>query len=289
MISGKTCLPSLIAWMLFASTLMSQETTTLEKGAGKRGADVTLEQMVVVNTGQLPIIISAPHGGLFRIPNIEARQGKGMETGPKGFFIGRDGGTEELAHDVVEAIEAKFGRRPYLVISSVDRKYLDPNRPADIAYEDSDAKPVYDRYHDALAEQCRSIVNEFRGGLLLDIHGQGSKRDTVFRGTNNGKTVSRLREKFGESAHNGDMSMFGLMKAQGWTVFPDPFNEREQSGFTGGYIVKTYGSHQVIGIDAMQLEFGADYRTKGNRKKIAEQLASAVDEYAKLYLNIGTN
>ncbi len=282
-------MPFLFAWTLLASTAFSQEKTTLEKGVGKQGADVTLEQMVLVNQGQLPIIISAPHGGLFRIPNVEARQGKGMETGPKGFFIGRDGGTEELAKEVFDAIEAKFGRRPYSVISSVDRKYLDPNRPADIAYEDADAKPVYDRYHDALTEQCRSIVNEFRGGLLLDIHGQGTKRDTVFRGTSNGTTVSRLREKFGESAHTGDMSMFGLMKAQGWTVFPDPFDEREQSGFTGGYIVKTYGSHQVIGIDAMQLEFGADYRTKGNRKKIAEQLASAVEEYARLYLNVGKN
>ena len=80
--------------------------------------------------------------------------------------------------------------------------------------------------------------------------------------------------------------MFGLMKTQGWTVFPDPYNGREQSGFTGGFIVKTYGSHQAMGIDAMQLEFGAEYRTKGNRKKIAEQLANAIEEYATLYLNV---
>ena len=36
----------------------------------------------------------------------------------------------------------------------------------------------------------------------------------------------------------------------------------------------------------MQLEFGAEYRTKGNRKQIAEQLAAAVEGYAELYLNM---
>ncbi len=286
MIIQRTWVRFFVAWSWLVSTALTQEMSVHQKDVRKQGADVTLEQMVVVNEGQLPIIISAPHGGLFQIPNVEARQGKGMETGPKGFFIGRDGGTEELANDIVKAIETKFGRRPYSVISSVDRKYLDPNRPADIAYEDADAKPVYDRYHEALTEQCQSILNKFRGGLLLDIHGQGSKSDTVFRGTNNGKTVSRLREKFGELAHIGEKSMFGLMKTQGWTVFPDPYNGREQPGFTGGFIVRTYGSHQAMGIDAMQLEFGAEYRTKGNRKKIAEQLANAIEEYATLYLNV---
>jgi N-formylglutamate amidohydrolase len=275
--------------LLTASLSSPQENIALEKSSRKQGADVALEQMVLVEVGRLPIIISAPHGGLLTIPNVEARQGEGMESGPKGFFVGRDGGTEELARDIVDAIAAKLGRRPYSVISTVDRKYLDPNRPAEIAYEDIDAKPVYDRYHNALSDHSHSILNEFHGGLLLDIHGQGTSRETVFRGTNNGKTVSRLRERFGESAHSGDQSLFGLMKAQGWKVFPDPYDGPEQAGFTGGYIVKTYGSHQVRGIDAMQLEFGAEYRTQGNRKRIAEQLASAVETYAGLYLNASWN
>jgi N-formylglutamate amidohydrolase len=267
----------------------SQEQSTPAKSAetnrGQRTA-VSLEQMVIVEEGQLPILISAPHGGLLKIPNVDPRQGVGMEKGPSGFFAGRDGGTEELAKDVIEAIEMQLGRKPYSVISSVDRKYLDPNRPPEIAYEDVDAKPVYDRYHDSMLSHCRSILNEYHSGLLLDIHGQGSKRDTVFRGTSNGKTVSRIREQFGDSAHTGESSLFGLLKEQGWTVFPDPYDGKEQSGFTGGHIVRTYGSHQASGIDAVQLEFGAEYRTKANRKKIAEQLATAVAQYAKLYLRM---
>jgi hypothetical protein len=161
---------------------------------------------------------------------------------------------------------------------------FDPNRPAEIAYENIDAKPAYDRYHDHCTKFCREILDEFHSGLLLDIHGQGLSRATVYRGTGNGKTVTRLRERFGDTAHSGEASFFGLLHQRGWTVFPVPFDGREQSGFTGGYIVSTHGSHKANGIDAIQLEFGAEFRTKANRTKSSEILADAIAEYLKLYV-----
>jgi N-formylglutamate amidohydrolase len=247
-----------------------------------------LEELVIVCEGELPILISAPHGGTQSIAGVEPREGKGMETGPKGFFTGRDGGTQELAEEVVVAIGKKFGKKPFAVISATHRKYLDPNRPPSIAYEDVDAKPVYDRYHDAMSRFAKQIMNERKHGLLLDIHGQGTSRETVYRGTSNGKTVERLKQRFGEQAHLGEQSLFGLLKKQGWKVYPDPFDEREKSGFTGGFIVQTYGSHNAIGIDAVQLELGAEYRTTGAREKIATQIADAVFEYSQLYLSSRT-
>lgn len=129
------------------------------------------------------------------------------------------------------------------------------------------------------------IVNDFRHGLLIDLHGQGSKRDTVFRGTSNGTTVDGLKGRFGEQAIVGENSLFGLLKQKGWNVNPDPFSDKEQSGFTGGYIVKTYGSHNAIGLDAYQLELGAEYRSKAARERIANQLADAAFDYWQLYLN----
>jgi N-formylglutamate amidohydrolase len=168
--------------------------------------------------------------------------------------------------------------------TSVHRKFLDPNRPADFAYEDEDAKPAYDRYHESLTQFTKKVLNEFRFGLLLDIHGQGFKSDTVFRGTKDGKTVEKLRSTFGQSSHSGATSLFGILKSRGWKVHPDPHEGKEQAGFTGGYIVQTYGSHHAVGIDAVQLEFGSEYRSAGNRQKISEQLADGLSEYAKLYL-----
>lgn len=246
---------------------------------------------VRVESGQLPIIISAPHGGNLSPPGVPARLGEGMEKGSSGFFTGRDTGTEELAQEVAAAIEQRFGKRPYLVASRGHRKYLDPNRPADIALEHPAIQPVYALYHDSLAKFCREVTNRYHAGVLIDIHGQGSRSDTVFRGTKHGLTVRRLRETFGQSAHDGPESLFGQLQSRGWIVYPalhqqpEAKVDKEQSGFTGGYIVQSYGSHTSQPIDAMQLEFGSQYRTSANRPRTAAILADALADYAKMYLS----
>lgn len=243
-------------------------------------------RFVQTQVGELPIILSAPHGGKLEVPDVAVRKGEGLAKGGSGFVVDRDTGTEELAQQVAEAIEKRFGKKPYFVIARSHRKYLDPNRPPEIAYENNAAKPVYDAYHLALSNSCREVQQKFHKGLLLDIHGQGTAKDTVFRGTQNGKTVTLLRERFGEAAHSGETSLFGRLQTLGWKVHPDPFDGQEQSGFRGGYIVQTYGSHQGFGIDAIQLEFGADYRAKNAREKTATTLADAIAEYAVSFLDI---
>ncbi len=62
--------------------------------------------------------------------------------------------------------------------------------------------------------------------------------------------------------------------------------DKEQSGFTGGYIVQTYGSHKSQPIDAMQLEFGSQYRTSAARPQTAAVLADALADYASNYLAV---
>ncbi|MBC7820848.1 MAG: N-formylglutamate amidohydrolase [Planctomycetaceae bacterium] len=243
-------------------------------------------RFVRTQTGELPIILSAPHGGKLDVPNVAVRKGEGLGTGGSGFVVSRDTGTEELAQQAAAAIEKRFGKKPYFVIARSHRKYLDPNRPPEIAYEDADAKPVYDAYHSALRDACREVQQKFHKGLLLDIHGQGTAKDTVFRGTQNGKTVTLLRERFGEAAHVSETSLFGRLKTHGWKVHPDPLDVGEQAAFRGGYIVQTYGSHQGFGIDAIQLEFGSDYRTQDAREKAATTLTNAVAEYATSFLDI---
>ncbi|MCE2811220.1 MAG: hypothetical protein LW850_12560, partial [Planctomycetaceae bacterium] len=45
-----------------------------------------IEELVLVSEGELPIILSAPHGGTLKIAGVDVRQGEGMATGPSGFF-----------------------------------------------------------------------------------------------------------------------------------------------------------------------------------------------------------
>lgn len=82
-------------------------------------------------------------------------------------------------------------------------------------------------------------------------------------------------------------SLPGLLKKRGWKVHPDPFDGQEQAGFTGGYIVKTYGSHRPDGIDAMQWELGADYRKASVRERVANELADSIAEHLEAVRSSG--
>ncbi|MEY3226267.1 MAG: hypothetical protein RLZZ536_886 [Planctomycetota bacterium] len=242
------------------------------------------DDLLIIRDGDLPILITAPHGGRLELQDVPVRTGDGLKKGPSGFFAGRDTGTEELAVRVVELLDQQLPGSPSCVISRVHRKYVDFNRPPEIAVEHSKAREVYDSFHHA----ARSSVNRIRmthsRGLLVDIHGQGSSAATAYRGTSNGVTVEQLRRSFGEAAHTGEHSLMGLLAGKGWKVHPDPGTGREQAGFTGGFIVRTYGSSRADGIDAIQLELGIDYRRAEAREKSAEVLAGAIIEWGRRYL-----
>ena len=141
----------------------------------------------------------------------------------------------------------------------------------------------WDSYRQTLATYCRAVKKEYGRGLLLDIHGQGRMNDTVIRGTRDGKTVSLLIQRYGAKAHTGPQSFFGLLAANGCKVFPENLADKDYAALSGGDIVHTYGSGEY-GIDAIQLEFGADLREKSKLADTAGKVASAVDKFAKLYL-----
>lgn len=242
------------------------------------------EELIMIQEGDLPLVISAPHGGALELPGAPIRTGEGQKKGASGFFAGRDVGTEELALLVVKLLDEKLPGAPSCVISRVHRKYVDFNRPADIGVEHEKARTLHDSWHLALRTSVNRIREKHGAGLLIDLHGQGSSASTVFRGTSHGLTVQQLKTRYGEAAHAGDQSLTGLLKQAGWTMHPDPFSGREQAGFTGGHIVRTYGSHKPDGIDAIQLELGADYRKASARHKVATQLVDAIIRYCELYL-----
>lgn len=240
-------------------------------------------KLVTVQQGALPIILSAPHGGTEDVPGVSPRKGEGLPTGGSGFFAGRDGNTEELAAAISDAVEKAMGKKPYLVAAKFHRKFIDANRPPEIAYEDPKAKPTYDAYRDQLAAYCREVKKQHGRGLLLDVHGQGAMKDTIIRGTKDGKTVTLLTSRYGTPAHTGPKSFFGLLAANGCKVFPANLTDAEYASLNGGNIVQTYGSGDY-GIDAIQLEFGGDFRDKAKLKATADKVAASVKSFAELYL-----
>ena len=239
----------------------------------------TLEPLVTAERGDLPLILSAPHGGKLRIPGVPERRGNvKRET---------DLGTARVAELLADEIEAKLGKRPYLVIARFHRKYLDANRAPTEAYQSATAKPVYDRYHRNLREGCDELVRRWGRGVLFDIHGQAANPTAIFRGTNNGKTVTHLLNRFGRPAFLGEMSVFGRISANGIAVIPENESRaREDPRYDGGYTVRTYGSGEGGTVDALQLELGRELRRSRSARTTAQKIADAICTFALEYLPI---
>jgi N-formylglutamate amidohydrolase len=236
-----------------------------------------------VSTGALPLILSAPHGGREAIPGVPLRRGVGVTQ----FTTGRDNDTDELVAVVARKIGERHGVKPFVVIARFDRKFLDVNRPASGAYESAAAKPYYHAYHRALEESAEKVRAQWGGGLLLDLHGQGTEMDTIYRGTDNGETVAVLVQRYGKDAIKGAHSIFGQLAAKGYKVLPDPSGSERERRYVGGYTARTYGSHRGTKIDAIQIEIGTKLRAKGNLERTAQDLAAAIEVFAREFLPIG--
>ncbi len=238
------------------------------------------DKLLTVWAGTLPIILSAPHGGRQPVSGVPVRRGVGVAQ----FTTEGDSHTDELAHRIATKLEERLGAKPFLVMAHFERKYIDANRPRDGAYESAEAKPYYDAYHHALEQGCAQVRREWGRGLLLDIHGQGTEVDTIFRGTGNRGSVSALERRFGIEALSGPKSILGQLALRGYRIVPDTASNERERRYTGGYTTRNYGSHRPTGIDAMQLEFGTSLRARANLNRTAGDLADAIAVFAREYL-----
>lgn len=240
-----------------------------------------LHPLVIHASGDLPVIVTAPHGGRLPIPGVAERQGTNVAR----FQTRMDSNTDLLAESLAVAMERKIGRRPFIIAARFHRKYLDANRRPEEAFENPEAKAVYECYHEAVAQACRAVTQRWGFGVLLDVHGQAALRDSVLRGTRNGQTVVHLLQRSGREAVYGQGSLFGQLALQGFNVFPPVGSEGpEHPDYTGGYTVGKHGSAEGGTVDALQLEFGADLRRSDTIEATADKLASAVAAFVQTYL-----
>jgi N-formylglutamate amidohydrolase len=230
--------------------------------------------LVEAEAGDLPIILTAPHGGSEEIPDVAPRA-----TGT----TSQDARTLEITRALKARLGAQYCQQPYAVMARFHRRYLDANRPEPDAYEQPAARPHYVAYH----ETIRAYVDEVRrrfpdGAILVDIHGQSEDPGTIHRGTQNGRTVARLLERQGDGALVGEHSIFGRLQGLGYQVFPPvppPGNQREHPAYNGGYTVQTYGSHHAEGIDAIQIELGMDLRRPATMAQLVDDLAESIESH----------
>lgn len=218
-----------------------------------------LSEFVEYEEGNIPLIISVPHGGILECSSLPERK-----TG----VLGIDKGTIEFSKNLVFQIRQKFkeqcleDKSPYYIFSLVPRSKIDLNRAEYEAYNQESllAREIYNHYHSKIKQWIVNNLKRYNRSLLIDIHGfekdnrpPGFRDVEVILGTNN------LRSFFPESIpkRNWANNIRGKI-IQKFLEFNIPIApghpRRKEYVLTGGYITQSYGASYFPKSQTIQIE-----------------------------------
>ncbi|NCY22886.1 hypothetical protein EBX31_13150, partial [bacterium] len=120
--------------------------------------------------GNLPLIISAPHGGDLtpsELPNRTNTSTYTVTTDP-------DLWTANLARSIRTAAYNRYGRYPHVIICDVDRSKVDCNREIiEGAQDNTNTQTVWREFHAFIGKAREQVSNNYGRGLYIDLHGHG--------------------------------------------------------------------------------------------------------------------
>ncbi len=115
--------------------------------------------------GDLPIVISVPHGGALTPATIPDRTVGTTVT---------DTNTIDLGRAIAQAFLARTGRPVYLVLCHLRRTKLDANREVvEAAQGNGEAIQAWNEYHGYLDQATREVASRVGRGIYVDLHGHG--------------------------------------------------------------------------------------------------------------------
>jgi N-formylglutamate amidohydrolase len=287
----------LILLTFFATTLAissstpasAAETPAKIPGQAYFGTDRYVEFLA----GDLPIVLTSPHGGRLRPSSIPDRTEGVTEM---------DANTQELARAVADEFFARTGHRTALVASHLRRIKLDPNREIkEAAAGRPAAERAWREFHADIEEALAAAVARHGFAFIVDLHGhahpmprielgyalesrQLNQSDAAFdaAGLIQLTTIRDLAARLGGSPSallRGPASLGDLFATRGIRAVPSPQEPQPGPGpyFSGGYIVRRHAADpSTPKVDGLQIE---TYRvglrdTAANRAKFAK---AAVD------------
>ncbi|MCF8380058.1 MAG: N-formylglutamate amidohydrolase [Bacteroidales bacterium] len=254
--------------------------------------------------GNLPLVISVPHGG-YEIPDdIPERMGK--------FAKNQDIYTIEIAEEIRKRVFELTGKYPYIVINHLHRTRFDANRALDEAADGNKiAEAVWYAYHQQIDSVEALITKDFGKGLFIDLHGHRHsvqrieigylisdvelRQDADFLNDGYIDEYSSIRNLLQTKDSTitftdiirGDHSLGSLLSAKGQVCVPDNtrlFPEEGEPYFSGGYNTMRHGSSDGGTIDGIQIEIDLTSRTDiEKRMKISDDIALSLLEFLSLY------
>ena len=121
--------------------------------------------------GELPIVLSVPHDGAAKPADIPDRT--------SGVTV-RDSYATALGHALRDALRARFGKAPQLVVCELSRKKVDCNREiGEGAAGQPKAEQVWREYHACIDEAESAVLARSKHGLYLDLHSHGHPKPRI--------------------------------------------------------------------------------------------------------------
>ncbi len=132
-----------------------------------------LDPYTEVQYGNMPLIISVPHGGTDDPSSIIDRTCPNITTVT-------DSRTIELANAIDSVCKADYAIQPYLVISYLKRTKLDQNREINEATCGNSAiATIWNNYHLSIDSFVTKILLKYPQALFVDIHGHGHTKQRL--------------------------------------------------------------------------------------------------------------
>ena len=259
--------------------------------------------------GNIPVILSIPHGGNISPSEISNRTYGVTVT---------DSNTIELGIAIRNYFYSNYNIRPYVIINNLKRTKLDANRDkAEAAQNNIYAERAFDEFHFYIEKAREDIISKFSTGILFDIHGHGINPD----GFNDLRTwigylltaaeLDNSNDYIDQNISINDVSIYSLLNSSGqtlsqllsgpnslgalfennnYTALPSP-ESRSPEGmryFSGGYNTFRYGTNREFNFSSIQLEFPFQglRDTPQSRTQFSSIFVDLVQEYFLIHLNI---
>lgn len=162
-----------LGWILVStSAIIAQELdiNSINWDAGSKTTDAY--EWIEIRAGNMPVVISVPHGGSFHDDQISDRDCSDYGRVVKGI----DRSTLPTGNAMQKAFEEINGTTPYMVVAKLSRRKVDQNREINLATCGDDLGILaWHNYHNALDAVIKEAVRKFGHVFFVDLHGHGHK------------------------------------------------------------------------------------------------------------------
>lgn len=261
--------------------------------------------------GNLPVVISIPHGGKLAPASIPNRTCNNAETVT-------DINTIELARSISDALHELTGCYPSLIICNLRRSKIDCNRNIeDGACGNEEAVTAWNEFNTFVNEAQRSAQENYSGNTFyVDLHGHahpiarielgyllyGSELRLPDDTLNKTKFInySSIKDLAKKNANNythaellrGDFALGTLLGGLDYPSVPSrqiPYPLAGEGYFNGGYNVANHTSYlsgsKVNGVQ-MECYYEGIRDTKANRDKFGRTFAGILLDYLGIHRNV---